>query len=309
MPLLPSAIGPSLGYHARRMVTSRSVLTLAFVTLGLIGCTQPGNAPPAKSADETAAKEAPVQSGSPEGEAAVAEESKKSKAPGEGDGSAPPPASKDEDRADRAAASTEIITVADAGAGSIGRDTQVDSPEVPPEADPDEQTSKSDERPPLPKPVFGDTAKTSCRKQLEVGNKVKSFKLASVDGKKTISSSGYRGRVMLLNFWATWCKPCIKELPDLDRLYRKYRNNGMTLVAIATDEDAAAVQVIVDDLKLAARVAISGEKAAGEYDHPNFPFSFVVDGEGKIVAAYDKIDENCLADLESVLRDELERLD
>lgn len=206
------------------------------------------------------------------------------------------------------AASTDIITVADAGAGSKGREPQVGGDiEAPAEADPDEKSE--DERPPLPKPIFGDTEKSSCRVSMQVGNKLKSFKLPSLDGKKTISSSGYRGRVVLVNFWATWCKPCIKELPDLDRLYRKYRNNGMTFVAVATDEEAEGVQKIVDDLKLAAKIAIAGEAAAAAYDHPNFPFSFVVDGDGKIVAAYEAINESCLADLESVLRDQLEGLD
>lgn len=205
------------------------------------------------------------------------------------------------------AASTDIITVADAGAGSKGREPQVGGEiEAPAETDPEEK--REDERPPLPKPIFGDTEKSSCRVSMQVGNKLKSFKLPSLDGKKTISSSGYRGRVVLVNFWATWCKPCIKELPDLDRLYRKYRNNGMTFVAVATDEEPEGVQKIVDDLKLAAKIAIAGEAAASAYDHPNFPFSFVVDGDGKIVAAYEAINESCLGDLESVIRDQLEAL-
>jgi thiol-disulfide isomerase/thioredoxin len=296
------------------MATSRSILSLALLTLGLIGCKGSSSAPPAESADPQSSVEPSAQpQDESRADSAVDEEKRKSSEaasaespPGSATTTPPPSAKQDDDG--RAAASTEIITVADAGAGSVGRDTQA-SPDPLPEPDPDEKTDEADERPALPKPIFGDTAKASCRKQLEVGNKLKSFKLASVDGKKTISSSSYRNRVVLVNFWATWCKPCIKELPDLDRLYRKYRSNGMTLVAIATDEEAAEVQKIVDDLKLAAKIAIGGEKAAGEYDHPNFPFSFVVDGDGKIVAAYDKVDESCLADLESVLRDELERLD
>ncbi len=287
------------------MSTSRSILSLALLTLGLIGCKAPSSAPSleAEPQAEPAPKQSIADDESIEGgerEKPANEETK----PGPTGGTIRAEPESDA----RAAASTEIITVADAGASSIGPATNTD-PEALAEPDPDEKTAKDDERPPLPKPVFGDTAKTSCRKQFEIGNKLKSFKLDSVDGKKSISSSGYRGRVVLVNFWATWCKPCIKELPDLDRLYRKYRNNGMTMVAIATDEEAAGVQAIVDDLKLAAKIAIGGEAAAAAYDHPNFPFSFVVDGDGKIVAAYDKVDESCLGDLESVIRDELERLD
>jgi thiol-disulfide isomerase/thioredoxin len=303
------------------MQTSR--LTLAFLaSLALpLGCMSKSSAP----ADSPTAQNAPVDEGKKEAKVASAdpaagvepetEELSRDDAPADammraekdktgdvGGGSAPPPSPKPD------AASTDIVTVADAGAGSKGREPQVGGEiEAPAEADPDEKSE--DERPPLPKPIFGDTEKSSCRVSMQVGNKLKSFKLPSLDGKKTISSSGYRGRVVLVNFWATWCKPCIKELPDLDRLYRKYRNNGMTFVAVATDEEAEGVQKIVDDLKLAAKIAIAGEAAAAAYDHPNFPFSFVVDGDGKIVAAYEAINESCLADLESVLRDQLEGLD
>lgn len=295
------------------MATPRWLPLLLSLALPL-GCMSKSSTP----ADTPTAQKAPTNEGKKEekiapadpaaGDEPEAEEAIRDDAPtdamarAEGDGgggsAAPKPS----------AASTDIITVADAGAGSKGREPQVGGDiEAPAEADPDEKSE--DERPPLPKPIFGDTEKSSCRVSMQVGNKLKSFKLPSLDGKKTISSSGYRGRVVLVNFWATWCKPCIKELPDLDRLYRKYRNNGMTFVAVATDEEAEGVQKIVDDLKLAAKIAIAGEAAAAAYDHPNFPFSFVVDGDGKIVAAYEAINESCLADLESVLRDQLEGLD
>lgn len=299
------------------MATPRWLPLLLSLALPL-GCMSKSSTP----ADTPTAQKAPTNEGKKEEKRAIAdpaagdepeaEEAIRDDAPtdamigGEkdkgGGGTGAPPSPKPD------AASTDIITVADAGAGSKGREPQVGGDiEAPAEADPDEKSE--DERPPLPKPIFGDTEKSSCRVSMQVGNKLKSFKLPSLDGKKTISSSGYRGRVVLVNFWATWCKPCIKELPDLDRLYRKYRNNGMTFVAVATDEEAEGVQKIVDDLKLAAKIAIAGEAAAAAYDHPNFPFSFVVDGDGKIVAAYEAINESCLADLESVLRDQLEGLD
>lgn len=164
------------------------------------------------------------------------------------------------------------------------------------------------EREPLPKPTYK-LSGPKCQQNFNVGTKVKSFRLPSVDGQKTISSSGYRNRVVLLNFWGTWCKPCLKELPEFDRLYRKYRKHGLTLVAVATDEDAEPVQAFIDKHKLKAKVALEGEDVAGAYNRPNFPFSFVVDGSGKIIAAYEYIDESCMGDLEQVIRDELDKLD
>ena len=163
-------------------------------------------------------------------------------------------------------------------------------------------------REPLPKAIHK-PGNGKCVQKFAVGEKVKSFKLPSLAGDKTISPSGYRNRVVLLNFWATWCKPCLEELPEFDRLYRKYRSHGLTLVAVTTDEDPKPVQAFVDEHKLSAKVALGGEAAAGQYDRPNFPFSFVVDGDGTIVASFDFVSDACLGDLEQVIRDSLEQLE
>jgi peroxiredoxin len=182
-------------------------------------------------------------------------------------------------------------------------DTDADAQPEPASAD----TATPAEREPLPKPTHK-LSKATCQQRFSVGEKVKGFRLPSVDGDKTISPNGYRKRVLLLNFWGTWCKPCLEELPEFDRLYRKYRKHGLTLVAVATDEEPELVQAFIDKHKLKAKVALAGEAAAGAYGRPNFPFTFVVDGAGKIVAAYEFIDGNCMGDLEQVIRDELEKL-
>jgi peroxiredoxin len=163
-------------------------------------------------------------------------------------------------------------------------------------------------REPLPKAIHK-LSGPKCQQTFSVGTKVKAFRLPSVDGQKTISPTAYRNRVVLLNFWGTWCKPCLEELPEFDRLYRKYRSHGLTLVAVATDEEPKLVQEFIDKHKLRAKIALAGEAAAGVYNRPNFPFSFVIDGTGKIVAAYDFIEPSCMGDLEQVIRDELEKLE
>jgi thiol-disulfide isomerase/thioredoxin len=201
----------------------------------------------------------------------------------------------------------------DVEAGSDTGVTTEPDPEAGTEPDPEPKptpaaTTASSEREPLPKPIHkpGDG---SCVKKFAVGEKVKNFKLPSLAGDKSISPAGYRKRVMLLNFWATWCKPCLEELPEFDRLYRKYRRHGMTLVAVTTDEEPRPVQDFVDQHKLVAKIALAGEEAAGAYNRPQFPFSFVVDGDGNIIAAFDFVNDACLGDLEQVIRESLEDLD
>ncbi len=215
------------------------------------------------------------------------------------------PAELDSDEPDHGvandSASSETTSVAEA---------ETETPPEPTPAEPTEPVASAGtkQREQLPRPIHkaGDG---SCVKKFAVGEKVKGFRLPSLAGDKTISPAGYRNRVVLLNFWATWCKPCLEELPEFDRLYRKYRRHGMTLVAVTTDEDPKVVQDFVDQHKLVAKIALSGEEAAGQYNRPQFPFSFVVDGDGTIIAAFDYVDDACLGDLEHVIRESLEQLE
>jgi peroxiredoxin len=190
-------------------------------------------------------------------------------------------------------AGTDEVAVAETGGG---------------DGDPSEASPAPGVREPLPKPIHK-LSGPKCQQSFSVGTKVKPFRLPSLDGENTISPTGYRKRVVLLNFWGTWCKPCLEELPEFDRLYRKYRSHGLTLVAVATDEEPKLVQEFIDKHKLRAKIALAGEEAAGVYNRPNFPFSFVIDGTGKIIAAYDFIEPSCMGDLEQVIRDELEKLE
>ena len=159
----------------------------------------------------------------------------------------------------------------------------------------------------LPAPAY-ELAGEVCRERFNVGESVKAFELPSLDGNSTIAPSQYAGRVMVLNFWGTWCKPCLEELPAFGSLHRMYFNHGMSLVAVATDEDPGPVQAFVDKHALVADIALSGEDAAGAYGRPEFPYTFVVNGEGTIVAAYQFVDGACMGDLEQVVRDELAKL-
>ncbi len=157
----------------------------------------------------------------------------------------------------------------------------------------------------LPKPLYRNV-ENSCGRDPGVGSKLKGFKLKNMAGQE-VSNGRYRKRVMLVNFWGTWCKPCLKELPEFDRLYRRYRKHGMTLVAIATDEDPEPVQAFIDKRKLRAKVLLGGESYASQYGAPNFPFSYVVDDKGTIIGSYHGFKEECMGKLEEDLRTALER--
>lgn len=167
-------------------------------------------------------------------------------------------------------------------------------------------TSRAETRPPqaLPKPIYGQVS-DGCGRDPGVGSALKPFRLQSLDG-KTVGHRSYRNRVLLVNFWGSWCKPCLKELPEFDRLYRRYRKYGLTLIAIATDEDPSAVQPLVEQRKLAAKVLLAGEEYAETYESSQFPFTFVVDTEGTIVGSFHGYRPECMGALEAEIRDALE---
>lgn len=180
-------------------------------------------------------------------------------------------------------------------------DPPKDPPKDPPEDAPAKLTKLE-----LPKALHG-KVDNKCGKDPGVGQKLKSFKLPRVEEGKTYSNGSFRGRVVLVNFWGTWCKPCLKELPQFAQLYRRYRKHGMTLLAIATDEDADAVKDTLAAKKIAAKVAIGGEDYAGKYESTQFPFSFVVDHRGVIQASYFGYEPECMGHLEAQLREGLEK--
>lgn len=164
---------------------------------------------------------------------------------------------------------------------------------------------------PLPAPLFASPANSKksdarCGQDPGVGEAVRPFNLKTPEGQE-LSLASLRGKVVLLNFWGTWCKPCLEELPEFDRLYRRYRKHGLVVVAVATDSDPAPVQDFAKLRKLATKLVIGGEAHANAYKSPNFPFTFVVDAKGVIRGSYRGYKPECMSKLEADLRAELEK--
>jgi peroxiredoxin len=92
------------------------------------------------------------------------------------------------------------------------------------------------------------------------------------------------GKVLLVNFWATWCPPCRKEMPDLEALYDKYKGQGFLVLAIS-DEEAAKVSPFIAERKISYPVLLDpGRKVNETLYVSGIPKSFVYDREGKMVA-------------------------
>ena len=93
-----------------------------------------------------------------------------------------------------------------------------------------------------------------------------------------------RGKVVLVNFWATWCPPCRKEMPDLQALYDKYKDQGFVVLSIS-DEETAKVSPFISERKIGYPVLLDpGRKVNEAFVVEGIPKSFVYDREGKLVA-------------------------
>ncbi len=109
------------------------------------------------------------------------------------------------------------------------------------------------------------------------------FTLSDLQG-KTWHLRDLRGKVVLVNFWATWCPPCRKEMPDLQALYDMYKAQGFVVLSIS-DEEAAKVTPFIQERKIGYPVMLDpGRKVHELYRVEGIPKSFVYDREGKMVA-------------------------
>jgi peroxiredoxin len=94
-----------------------------------------------------------------------------------------------------------------------------------------------------------------------------------------------RGRVVLVNFWATWCPPCREEMPSMERLWRRHRDRGFVLLAISLDADPKVVPPFVKQYGLTFPVALDpGLDVANAYGVRALPASFIVDRGGLVAA-------------------------
>lgn len=111
------------------------------------------------------------------------------------------------------------------------------------------------------------------------------FNLPDLSG-QSIRLSDYRGKVVFLNFWATWCPPCRSEMPSMQRLYEKLKDNDFEMLAVSTDRQGkSAVKSLVEKGGYTFKILLDPEgKVASQYDIVSIPTTFIIDESGKVIS-------------------------
>ena len=125
------------------------------------------------------------------------------------------------------------------------------------------------------------------RDPIEPGGAAPDFSLPVLGSEASLSLGSLRGRVVLLNFWATWCKPCEDEMPAMESLYRELGSQDFELIAVSVDDDRRAVEEFAARLGLTFPILLDSEKRVAEaYQSHRFPESYLIDRQGVLVARY-----------------------
>lgn len=139
------------------------------------------------------------------------------------------------------------------------------------------------------------------------GQPAPDFTLRASTG-KNLKLSEFRGQVVMINFWATWCAPCREELPHLDRLYQQYRKAGFALLGVNIDDNPRAAQQMAEQLGVRFPVLFDATKQVSKrYDVDAMPTTLIVDRDGKVQYLHRGYKAGVEKEYESRVRDILKR--
>jgi thiol-disulfide isomerase/thioredoxin len=127
------------------------------------------------------------------------------------------------------------------------------------------------------------------------------WELKDVDG-KPVNFSQFKGKVVVLDFWATWCGPCRSEIPGYVMLQEKYQDKGLVIIGVSLDQDGPeVVKKFIGDFRVNYPIVLADEKIVHAYgDVEYLPTTFIIDRTGKI--REEKIGPMETAEFEKVLR-------
>ncbi len=138
-----------------------------------------------------------------------------------------------------------------------------------------------------------------------VGDSAPDFSITTDSG-RTVTNTKFGGKLLVLNFWATWCPPCLDELPSLNEFQRRFANSGVVVLGISADKDEKAYRDFLTRVPVSFQTARDPDvKISADYGTFKFPDTYIIDSNGKVVRkiinATDWMSERMIKDVESLL--------
>jgi cytochrome c biogenesis protein CcmG/thiol:disulfide interchange protein DsbE len=118
---------------------------------------------------------------------------------------------------------------------------------------------------------------------VEAGEKAPEFDLTTDRGQK-ITPANFGGKILVLNFWATWCAPCIEEVPSLDQFQQTFKNQGVVVLGVSIDKNATAYQKFLGRFNVSFQtVRDANADVSTEYGTFKVPETYIIDRGGNVV--------------------------
>ena len=126
-----------------------------------------------------------------------------------------------------------------------------------------------------------------AQENMAMGKQFPDFSEADLEG-KPLSVAGFKGKVLLVDFWATWCGPCIRELPNVKKTYEQYQGKGFDILGISLDSDKDKLTGFLAKNEMPWKQFFDGQgwknKLAQQYGITSIPATYLLDGNGKVIA-------------------------
>lgn len=142
-------------------------------------------------------------------------------------------------------------------------------------------------------------------KVVVVGDSAPDFSITADNG-RTVTASNFGGKLLVLNFWASWCQPCLEEIPSLSEFQRRFAANGVVVLGVSVDKDEKAYRDLLARARVQFLTARDPEnKINADFGTFKFPETYIIDSQGKVlrkvINAQDWISDRMIRDVESLL--------
>ena len=129
--------------------------------------------------------------------------------------------------------------------------------------------------------LWGNVQDGNSQAEAKVGHQAIDFNLQGLDGQMH-SLADYKGKPMVVNFWGSFCEPCVREMPLIQKYYEQYQDQGVAFIGINLDEPTVTVQSFVNEVKVTFPILLDRNIVSKQYGVVSYPTTFFIRPDGQI---------------------------